>query len=139
MGFSVSGATAIILLGIFIAFGTMFTVVSNGYGSVVDAEQERSDRLLEQQNTAIEITAADSDGDTTTVTVDNTGSTELTIADTTVLLDGAYVDPEQTTVEGTNETNLWLPEETLIIEIDDHGQQVKVVTETGVAATAEVS
>lgn len=139
MGFSVSGATAIILLGLFIAFGTMFTVVSNGYGSVIDAEQERSDRLLDQQNTAITVTSASSDGDTTTVAVENTGSVELTIQDTTVLLDGQYIHPEQATIDGSDETDLWLPGETLVFELSGTGEQVKIVTETGVAATVEVS
>lgn len=138
MGFSVSGATAVILLGLFIATGTVATVVANGYGQISDAEQDRADRLVAQQETDLEITAVDPANDT--ITVENTGSQELRVSATTVILDGTQTNEYDTSVEGDPETDLWLPGETLTIERElADVDRVKIVTEYGVAASTEVS
>lgn len=142
MGFSVSGATAIILLGMLIAFGAAFSSVTNGFEQINVAQDDRSDRLVAQQNTNIEISSAtynESESQTLVVAVNNTGSQELSIDDTSLLVDGEFV-PERnrtTTVNGNNDTALWAPGEQLVVNatIEEEPDRVKIATETGVAAT----
>lgn len=141
MGFSVSGATAVILVGGLIAFSFAFTAASNGYEQIADAREEHQNSVLAQQNTAIEVTNAtyDSGAGELTVNATNEGSTELEVADTSLLVDGEYVQPSalNASVEGDSSTALWLPGETLTFVVDVASQpgRVKVVTETGVADT----
>ena len=141
MGFSVSGATAVLLLGLFIATGTMATAVANGYGQVADAEQDRADRILSQQETAIEITAVDVDSNTITIT--NTGAQELRVSETTLLVNGTPQSATNTTAAGDSKTDLWLPGEELTIEPASANltttDRIKIVTEFGVAATTEAA
>lgn len=140
MGFSVSGATAIILLGMLIAFGAAFASVSNGLERVSDAQDDRSDRLVAQQNTDVEIVNATYADETLTVAVNNTGSHELSVAETSVLVDGKFQDvgEDDTDIDGDEDTNLWLPSDQLTVtidELDEGPDRVRVVTETGIAAT----
>ena len=136
MGFSVSGATAIIFLGLFIAFGSAFTVAVNSYGMISDAEEERADRLLEQQSTEVEIEKVELDEDT--VEVKNDGDIGLKLDETTVVVDEEVVDPTSTSVNGNEETNLWLPGETAVFTVDQDGDRVTIVTETGILDRTEV-
>ncbi|QZA87458.1 flagellin [Salinarchaeum sp. IM2453] len=136
MGFSVSGATAIIFLGLFIAFGSAFTVAANSYGMISDAEEERADRLLEQQSTEVEIEKVELDEDT--VEVKNDGDIGLKLDETTVVVDEEVVDPTSTSVNGNEETNLWLPGETAVFTVDQDGDRVTIVTETGILDRTEV-
>lgn len=139
MGFSVSGSTVIILIGCLIAFSAAFTVATSSFDRVTTAQDERADRLLDRQNTAIEIGAVERDGGTLTISVTNTGSTVLSIDRTDLLVDGEYRDAEPTVTDanGTTKsgTTLWLPGETLEYSIESDGNDVKIVTEHGVAAT----
>lgn len=139
MGFSVSGATAVILIGGLIAFSFAFTAASNGLEQVSEAQNDRDERTLAQQNTAIEIAGSTYDGtaDELTVLVNNTGSAELTVNGTSLLVDGTYQSGVSTSVDGDGSTELWLPGEQLRLVVGATTQpaRVKVVTETGVAAT----
>ena len=144
MGFSVSGATAIILVGGIIAFSFAFTAASNGFEQLSDAQTDRENRLLDQQNTAVEIASATYDGDAETleVVVSNSGSSDLAIARTSLVVDGTYHTDVSSAVDGDDATTLWLSGEQLTLEVsvDAQPDRVKVVTETGVAdATSEVT
>lgn len=139
MGFSVSGATAIIFLGLFVAFGSAFTVAANSYGMISDAEEERADRLLEQQSTEVEIIEVETDGDKIDIKVKNEGDIGLKIDETSVVVDEEVIDPTDTSVNGNGETNLWLPEETAVFTVDQDGDRVTIVTETGILDRMEVS
>ncbi|MFC4551453.1 MULTISPECIES: flagellin [Halorussus] len=145
MGFSVSGATVILFLGIFACFGIAYTAANNGAEMVGAAYEDTTDKALTTQNTAISIASANtgSDSKTLSVKVNNTGSTTLSVDDTDILIDGNYTGHDKMdplTVGGNAETNLWLPGETLrfTITLDWEPSRVKVVTENGVAASAEV-
>lgn len=139
MGFSVSGATAIILLAGMIAFGIAFTAAANGFDVVSDAEDDRSDRFLDQQNSAIDVTeqSFDETEEALTVEVENTGSVALAVSDTDLLIDGTLQTDEITTtaVADDEDTELWLPGEILAFEVDRETapDRIKVVTETGVS------
>lgn len=144
MGFSVSGAAAIIFVSLFIAFGVWFTAASNSFGMVTDAQNDRAVGALEAGNTDIEIASATYNATTNTLTVEanNTGTTELSLTKTDLLVDGVYVsDWEQNaTVENVSDTDLWLAGEqlSLSIEQDESPDRVKLATPSGVAASAEV-
>jgi flagellar protein FlaF len=145
MGFSVSGAAAIIFASMFVAFGMWYTAAANGFERVADAETEQTDGTLEQRNTHVEITTASYDNGTDTLTVAavNRGASQLSLSGTDLLVDGRYVEGWQTpaTVESNGVTDLWLAEETLTISLSRASQpdRVKVVTASGVADTAEVT
>ncbi|MEM4780611.1 MAG: fla cluster protein flaF [Halalkalicoccus sp.] len=143
MGFSVSGSTVVILIGCLIAFSAAFSVATDSLDRVSTAQDDRADRLLDRQNTAIEIGDVVRDGEgNLTVNVTNTGSTVLSIDRTDLLIDGEYDDTAPTVVgpsgETKNETGLWVPSDTLRYEVESDGDRVKIVTESGVAASAEV-
>ena len=134
MGFSVSASTAIIFAGMFLAFGTLYPAVSNGYEQVIDAETDRDNAQLDMQNTDIEI---DSISDSS-ITVNNTGSTSLTVSNVDVVVNGDYVTEYSTTVDGDSNTDLWLPGESLEITGLSSANRIKVVADHGISATKVV-
>lgn len=139
MGFSVSGATAVVLIGGLIAFSMAFSAAHNGYERVSTAQEERADRLLAQQNSGIELANASYDADAGELTVDvnNTGSIELGVGDTSLLVDGALRADPNTSVGGNAATGVWLPGEQLHFTVDLSAgpDRVKVIAGTGVSDT----
>ena len=142
MGFGVSGASAVIFLGLFLAAGTLYATTSQTAERVADARDDDSERLLDQRNTAINVTDAvhRANADEFNVTVENTGTTTLAVNDTTVLADNEYVSTANATVDGASETDLWAPGATLRLTVNRSSapERVKVVTETGVADSRSV-
>lgn len=142
MGFSVSGAAAIIFLSTFVAFGVLYTAADNSFHSVVDAQTDQTDRTLEAANTDIAISSATYDGTELTVTANNTGATGLSLSGTSLLVDNTFESgwEDGAEVDGNAETDLWLPGETLTITVDHESQpaRVKLATEVGVSASSEV-
>jgi len=144
MGFSVSGSAALIFAAMFIAFGMFHSATTNGFEQVSEAQEDRTDRTLVQQNTEIEILSATWNGngnDNLVVEVANNGSTELTVSDVDLLTDNDYQTGSLTSVDGDDSTDLWLSHEVLNVTVRSGSQpgQVKVVTGPGVADTAEVT
>ena len=142
MGFSVSGSAALIFVAAFIGFGMFYSAAANSAEMVNDASDDRSDRQLDRTNTAIQITTVnyDSTAEYLNITVENTGSTELSVSDVDLLADNSYQTGYRSAVEGDTATDLWLPQETLAINATMSSQpsQVKIVTGPGVAATEVV-
>ncbi len=143
MGFGVSGASAVIFLGLFIAAGTLYATTSTTAELVSDASHDDRERLLDRRNTALNVTEAvyDTSEDTLNVTVENTGTHTLSVNDTTVLVDNEYVSTENATVEGVSGTDLWEPGQTLeltLTNVTSAPDRVKVVTETGVSDAESV-
>ena len=145
MGFSVSGSAAIIFVAAFIGFGMFYTASANSIEQINDARADQADRTLDQQNTDIEIVTAvwnSSGNDDLDIEVENTGATELSVEDTDLLVDGVYQTGYDTSVEGDSGTDVWAPQQTLTITVTTLSSQpndVKVVTENGVADTGVVS
>lgn len=141
MGFSVSGAAAIIFVSLFIGFGMWYSAGMNSFERVTDARNDRTDAVLETQNTDVEIVSAEynrSGTDTLVVTVDNAGAAQLSVSETDLLVDGQYVDGwDESSVEGNRETDLWLAGERLTINVTraEAPGRVKVVADTAVADT----
>ena len=140
MGFSVSGSAALIFVAAFIGFGMFYSATANSAEMVTEAREDRSDRQLDRTNTAIEITTVNYDTDYLNITVENTGTTELTVSDVDVLFDNDYQTGYRTAVEGDTTTDLWLSQETLAINatVAPQPNRVKIVTGPGVAATEVV-
>lgn len=144
MGFSVSASTVVVFVGALLALGTVYPAAANGYEHVTEASHDVSDRRLDRQNTAIAVTQAtyNASNETLTVAVENTGSTALSVNRTDVLVDNAYRSSfDSRAVDGDATTTLWLPGETLRVELSspDRPDRVTVATEHGVTAGTGVS
>ena len=146
MGFSTSGATAIIFVGMLVAVGIAYPVLQTAHEERRTAMDDRDDRALEMRNTAIDLETANYNDTETELTVNatNTGSTTLSVPATDLLVDGQYTafDGNETVVAGSDTRELWQPGETLSITVavDDRPDRVKLVTEHGIAdTTTEVS
>lgn len=135
MGFSVSGSTALLFVAALVAFGMFQSAATNGFEQVNDARADGSDRLLERQNTAINVTGVSYNASSGSLSVraNNTGTTSLSVSAVDLLVDNVYVDAD-TTVRGSSTTDLWLPGETLVANATvSSATRVKVVTGPGVA------
>jgi flagellar protein FlaF len=145
MGFSVSGSAAIIFVAAFIGFGMFYSAATNGFERVNDAREDQRDRLLDQQNTEISLVSAtwnSSGNDNLVVKVDNTGSATLSVEQTDLLVDNDYHSDYATSVDGEGSTDIWASQEQLTItdsSLSSQPDQVKVVTQNGVADTMVVS
>lgn len=145
MGFSVSGSAAIIFIGLIVAAGVAIPSIVGGIGSLAGAQNQQIDRGVDSLNTDIEIEAGSYNGtdEELDIRVANTGSTSLSVNGTTVLVDGEIPSEESVTtdVEGNANADLWLPGETLNVtaeNVDPAPERVKIVSENGIAETAEV-
>jgi flagellar protein FlaF len=148
MGFSVSGATVVLFLGLFISFGIAYSAANNGFEQVHEAYEQNADGKLARQNTAVSMNhtnVANENGQLyLNVTINNTGSETLSVTDTDLLIDGNYISLTSNKmvtleVDGNDKTDLWLPGETLRfdVEVAAEPSRVKIVTRMGVA-TMEV-
>jgi flagellar protein FlaF len=145
MGFSVSGAAAIIFASMLVAFGMWFTATANSFDQVSESRELRTDGVLESSNTAVEIVSAtynESGNGRLVVDVNNTGAAGLSLNATDLLIDGAFVEGWQpdATVDGNGGTDLWLAGEQLTVTRDPATapDRVKIVTPSGVADTGAV-
>ncbi|WP_254762004.1 flagellin [Natrinema marinum] len=139
MGFSTSGATAIIFVGVLVAAGIAVPVLQTAQEERRTAIAERDDRALAMRNTAIEVASwsyNESGNDDFTMDVNNTGSTVLSVSETDLLVDGVYQGSYATSVDGTADRELWQPGETLTVTVStSRPDRVKIVTEHGIADT----
>lgn len=144
MGFGVSGSSAIIFLGVLIAGVTMYSAAEATVEQVGEARDANSERLLDRKNTAVNITNATyvTGTENLTVAVENVGSTSLSVADTTILVNNSYRSTTNATVDGVAGTDVWAPGETLRLNTSEGPSapsRVTVVTENGVAASTDVT
>ncbi len=142
MGFGVSGASAIIFLGLLIGAVTMYSAVDATAERLDEAHDDDQERLLDQRNTDIEITvpAYNETLSELTVTVDNRGTTMLSVNETTLLVDNEYRSLADATVDGNAQTDLWGPGQTLTVTVTANSpSRVKVVTGNGVADARDVN
>lgn len=142
MGFSVSGATAVVFVGLLVSAATLYPTLDGNAERRHEAVDGKQERALALQNTAISVAGAtyNASNDTLVATVDNDGSTSLSVDATDLLVDGVLVTDATTTVEGESR-DVWASGDRLRFEVtlDSAPARVKVATEHGVAATAEVT
>lgn len=142
MGVSTSGSLLVIFFGAFIALGTAYTVASNTTDDLTDAYSDELATQDEIVETALSVEAVyhEVDGNLT-IRTDNDGSADLAVSETDVLVDGAFrpISAFEIRTVDDRETDLWTPGEQLRLENESaEPGRVKVVTGTGVAATARV-
>lgn len=140
MGFSISGSTVVIFIGLLVSAATLYPALDSAQEARVDAIDDKSERMLVTTNTAVTITDTD-DANGLTVTARNTGATALDVGTVDLLVDGTYRVPDTTAVAGDTETSTWQPGETLELTVSGVStpDRVKIVTGPGVAATTEVT
>jgi flagellar protein FlaF len=143
MGFSVSGAAAVIFIGLLVSAATLYPAVDRYTERRSEAMDAKNERALAQQNTAVEpinATYNTTTGDLN-VTVENTGATTLTVPAVDLLADGEYVPlGGNTSVDGDGTTDLWAPGEGLRITVErgTAPDRIKLVSGPGVAVTTAV-
>jgi len=150
VGFSTSGAAAILFVGLFVAAGLVFPALETAHERRSEALDERTDRALELKNTDVELLEASHADGELAVELENAGSTALSAPATDLLVDGELARPEVAVreddgAESDAERERWLPGETLVLTVDTDGlenddpERVKVVAENGVAVTGDVT
>jgi flagellar protein FlaF len=149
MGFSTSGSLLVIFIAMFAALGTVYTSTSNTTEQLSDARDDQAEQQSAILHTSINVTNAtwDDGSNQLTVSVNNTGSTDLSVNATDLLVNGIYIEnwEANANVEG-QDRDLWAPGEELVIEdstnvdsaVSTTPEQVVVVTEAGIAARADV-
>jgi flagellar protein FlaF len=133
MGMSVSIATAIIFIASLISFATVIGTLDEAQSSILEAQRASSGREVDALHTSISIVSID--GANGTVMVVNSGEVTLTTYELDVFVNGTLSNQliSSVTIEGNNETKLWLPGEVLVISItgDLDGAAIKIVTANG--------
>lgn len=144
MGFSVSGAAAVVFIGVLVSAAALYPAVDGYTEQRSDAIADREERALDRQNTAVRIVNATYDQATGELTVEaaNTGTTTLTVGEVDLLVDGDYDTPPAGSiiVAGSSTTDVWAPGERLTVTTDTSAapDRVKLVTGPGVAVSASV-
>ena len=144
MGLGVSGASAIILLGLLIAGVSMYSATDVAVERVSEARDDDGERLLERRNTNIAVENATYVNATETLStaVENTGSTTLSVSGTTILVDNSYRSMDNATVDGASGTDLWEPGEVLRLNTSEGPSapsRVTITTENGVTRSTDVT
>jgi flagellar protein FlaF len=141
MGFSVSGATAVVLVGLLVCAATLYPAADRYAERRADAVEAADERALDRRNTVLgSVTATyDPANDTLSVAVENAGAHTLAVSAVDLLVDGRYASYDAS-VAGAGSTDVWAPGETVTLTRTAEGApgRVKVVTGPGVAATATV-
>ncbi len=138
---STSASLLLIFFGTTIAFGSLYTAGTNAVDRVGGAY---GGQLAQQEAVAatdVTVTAATPADGTVTVNATNDGDRTLALAETDLLVDGRLVADWQAnaTVAGDPDTGLWLPGQTLTVELETTGDRVVLVTDIGVGDGREVS
>jgi len=142
MGFSVSAASVVVFIGVLISVSLLYTTAANNAEVLTDARSDAQERALEQRNTDLNVTDVSYDGSVLVVNATNTGSTTLSVDDTDVVVDNRFEPGTVTKVAGGDPAaTLWVPGETLRVEVDLEAapDRVRVVTAPGVSETEVVS
>jgi len=130
---------AIVFVGVLIALSTAYPAMSAANERVQSATDDQRDRSVSQRNSDIDLwnVTYDATNDTLVVRVNNTGSRTLSVNDTDLIVDGAYRTGYASSVAGETNRSIWVPGETLRIELSTttRPDRVRVVTEFGIAET----
>jgi flagellar protein FlaF len=152
MGFSVSGATALLFVAFLISFGTFYTATMGAVEQVQEAEVDAQEQTLETLNTDIEIQSAKynaSGQEELTIVANNTGAEPLRPTSLSLLVNGTFTPFGQNNVSVTDssENELWAPQQRLTITLSNAdlettptgGETVKLITKNAVAATEQIT
>lgn len=142
MGVSTSGSLLLIFFGSFIALGAVYTATANTSESLTGAYDDHlaTQNAIAETALSVEATYHETDGNLT-IRATNTGSRDLQVSDSTVLVDGAFraLSAFQISTVDGQETDLWGVDTQLRLEnATARPERVKVVTDSGVAETVAV-
>jgi len=144
MGFSVSGATAVIFVGVLVSAAVLYPAVDRYTERRSETMTAHHENILTQQNTAIETTSTTYNTNTNRleIAIQNAGSSTLAVSKTDLLIDGEYVGlaTTNTTVANDSTTDIWAPGETLTITMTEPvpPNRIKIITGPGIAVTESV-
>jgi flagellar protein FlaF len=152
MGFSVSGATALLFVALLISFGTFYTATMGAVERVQEAEVDTQEQNIETLNTEIEVDSAvyNTTRGELTITANNTGAQALQPTELSLLVNGTFTgfDSANVTLSNPSGDALWVPQQTLTLTFNDddpdlpefnEGDTVKLVTATEVADTVTIT
>lgn len=142
---SIIGTAAIVLI-LLITLGIFAASLENSYDQISTVKAERNVQMVNKIQTDVEIdnvAYVSSENENLWVVLRNTGSTELDKLKTNLIVDGTLVPEENIKyrmVDGDIDTDIWLPEENMVIETENiksifgtSVDRVKVVTELGIS------
>lgn len=142
MGFSVSGSVVVLLFGLFIALGTIHASGVNTLERISDSRDDQLDHSRHVHETAINVSSvsvSNISGCDLELHANNTGETVLSLNETDLLLDNeletGWQDPA--TVDGDAGTDLWQPDQELVVTRNDIGSApdgVMLATKHGVTS-----
>ncbi|MFP8889796.1 flagellin [Natrialbaceae archaeon A-CW2] len=137
MGFSTSGAVAILFIGLLVAVGIVYPTLETAHDRRAGAIDERDERALELRNAAFDLeTSYDAGSETVSVNVTNTGTTTLSVTEIDLLLDGVLETETATAVDDDASRERLHSGEVLEITVENVAEEpnrAKVVTEHGLA------
>ncbi len=144
MSYSTAAATSIIMVGLILSMSFIYTSANDSLNQVTDATQEKMYRAHEKVHGQIKINDVqyNSTMDELLINATNNGNTVFKVRDDNrtlnIILDGRLYREldgkiESYSIEGEN-SNLWIPESTLIVDmnVDFKPSRVKLVTKTGI-------
>jgi flagellar protein FlaF len=136
MGLSISASAAIIFVASVIVFSSVLGAMDKAEQSIINAQQASMDRQGDALLTHITITGVDRDN--RTISVLNDGSVTLSLSDVDIMLDGVLSNDRivSESVQGVDDTDIWLPDEVLILQMngDLDGAAIMVVVGDGITA-----
>lgn len=142
---SIVGTAALVLALLF-----SFTIFANSFKKTYDqfneVRDEQNTRMVNKIQTDVRIDNVIKIDDNLRIIVKNTGSTELDKRNTDLLVNGSLYPKENMVrkVNGSADTNIWLPGENLEIRTDNvlkfvkTVNRVKVISEFGVSDYEEI-
>lgn len=136
MGMSVSIATAIIFIASLISFASIVGTLDEVQDSMMEAQRASSERTEVALRTSITITSVDRQNGTMDVV--NGGEVTLTTDELDVFINGTYSNERiaSMSIDGRNDTKLWMPGEVLTISLNGELNEaaVKVLAANGASA-----
>jgi archaellum component FlaF (FlaF/FlaG flagellin family) len=136
MGLSVSAASAILFTTFVILFGIVFGSFDHFQDSLVNSQNEQTERYEQMMDTSITIVMVDDANDTMTIV--NDGEAVVDLNEVMLLINGALVDRSvlNITVIGHESSKIWAPGESLLVQfpMDIDGARIKVTVKEWASA-----
>lgn len=127
-------ASAILLISVAITASMVFNTLSSNYELLRKADIKKEEIDYNQLHTFLDVDNVSSNSGTVIINATNDGSTVIQTNKIELLLDGELYTNNITSKEiGGEEASLWVPEETLTIEVNSSldPSRVKLVADNG--------
>lgn len=140
MGLSVSAAAAIVLIGFFLVFGTIYPAIEQSQELEMEARLDWIETQDARSKADMLISGVVHEEETMVIDVVNTGGVTLKTSEIEVLMDGHYQSHKinSMAVDGINNTRLWNPGQVLTVTLEEvpsrETVRIVVVNEFGTGA-----